>query len=154
MSDRAKIPSGEETNPPHAQLFIAASPSLHFKPKIDFTVPSRWMVAVLIPSTNTWLTAQGRQNETRYALIKGEAPPDNSKFFEVANIPVSKLGEVEARIRSVLPEENPEGETQFNRQYVRDVLKDLVDGGIIREDQARDALLAVETFAELQLKTA
>ncbi|CVL07660.1 uncharacterized protein FMAN_14537 [Fusarium mangiferae] len=152
MSDRTKMSSGEETNPPHAQLSIAASPSLDFKPKIDFKVPSRWMVAVLVHSTSTWLTAQGRQNEARYALIKGEAPPEGSKFFQVASIPVSKLGDVETRIRSVLLEENPEGETQFNRQYVRDVLKNLVDGGIIREDRARDALLAVEAFAELQSK--
>ncbi|RBA15761.1 hypothetical protein FPRO05_12368 [Fusarium proliferatum] len=152
MSDRTKLPSSEETNLSDAQLFIAASPILYFMPKIKFKVPSRWMVAVLIPSTSTWLTAQGRQNEARYALIKGEAPPEGSKFFEVAHIPVSKFGDVEARIRSVLPEENPEGETQFNRQYVRDVLKNLVDGGITREDQARDALLAVEAFAELSLK--
>ncbi|KAI1013763.1 hypothetical protein LB503_010633 [Fusarium chuoi] len=150
MSDRTKLPSSEETNPSDAQLFIAASPSLDFMPKIKIKIPSRWMVAVLIPSTNTWLTAQGRQNETRYALIKGQAPPEGSKFFEAASIPVSKLVDVEARIRSVLPEENPEGETQFNRQYVRDVLKNLADGGIIREDQARDALLAAEAFAELQ----
>ncbi|SCV49941.1 uncharacterized protein FFB14_11189 [Fusarium fujikuroi] len=141
MSDRTKIPSSDETNPPHAQLFIAASPSLDFKPKIDFTVPSRWMVAILIPSTNTG------------SPPKGEDPPEGSKFLEAGSIPVSRLVDVEARIRSVLPEESPEGETQFNRQYVRDVLKDLVDGGIIREDQARDALLAVEAFAELPLKT-
>ncbi|RKL33152.1 hypothetical protein BFJ72_g10168 [Fusarium proliferatum] len=153
MSDRTKLPSSEEINPSGAQFFIAASPALDFMPKIKFKVPSRWMVAVLIPSTNTWLTAQGRQNEARYALIKGEAPPEGSKLFEVASIPVSNIGDVEARIRSVLPEENPEGETQFNRQYVRDILKDLIDGGIIREDQVRDPLLAVEAFAELALKT-
>ncbi|KAI1060270.1 hypothetical protein LB506_011121 [Fusarium annulatum] len=153
MSDRTKLPSSEETNLSDAQLFIAVSPIVDFMPKIKFKVPSRWMVAVLIPSTSTWLTAQGRQNEARYALIKGEAPPEGSKLFEVASIPVSNIGDVEARIRSVLPEENPEGETQFNRQYVRDVLKDLIDGGIIREDQVRDPLLAVEAFAELALKT-
>ncbi|KAF4443068.1 hypothetical protein FACUT_1622 [Fusarium acutatum] len=151
MSDRTQLPSHKETNPPHAQLFIAINPPLNFSPKIDFKVPSRWMIAVFNPVTKTWLTAQGRQNENRYALIKGEAPPEHSKLFEVANIPVSELADVEARIRSVFPEEHPLGEAQFNRQYVCDVLNNLVDGGIIGEDRARDTFLTVETFS-LQLK--
>ncbi|KAK2925516.1 hypothetical protein FoTM2_013882 [Fusarium oxysporum f. sp. vasinfectum] len=109
-------------------------PPLDFKPKIDFQVPGHWMFAALNPITTTWLTAQGRQNEARYGLV---------------NIPISELGDVEARVRSVLPEENPQGEAAFNRQYVRDILKNLVDGGILGEDRARDALLAVETFAKL-----
>ncbi|EXK28646.1 hypothetical protein FOMG_15109 [Fusarium oxysporum f. sp. melonis 26406] len=152
MSDRTQLPSNDETSPSHAQLFIAVSPPLDFKPKIDFQVPSRWMFAALNPITTTWLTAQGRQNEARYALVKYDGPPAHSKFFEVASIPISELGDVEARVRSVLPEENPQGEAAFNRQYVRDVLKNLVDGGILGEDRAGDALLAVETFAKLSLK--
>ncbi|KAG7406069.1 hypothetical protein Forpe1208_v013729 [Fusarium oxysporum f. sp. rapae] len=141
MSDRTQLPSNEETSPSLAQLFIAVSPPLDFKPKIDFQVPSRWMFAALNPITTTWVTAQGRQNEARYALVKYDGPPAHSKFFEIASILVSELCNVEARVSSVLPEENPQGEAEFNRQYVRDV-----------EDQARDALLAAETFAKLQLK--
>ncbi|KAG7426377.1 putative AC transposase [Fusarium oxysporum f. sp. raphani] len=97
MSDRTQLPSNEETSPSHAQLFIAVSPPLDFKPKIDFQVPSRWMFAALNPITTTWLTAQGRQNEARYALVKYDGPPAHSKFFEVASIPISELGDVEAR---------------------------------------------------------
>ncbi|KAM0082341.1 hypothetical protein ACKRZS_005500 [Fusarium odoratissimum] len=97
------------TSPSHAQLFIAVSPPLDFKPKIGFQVPSRWMFAALNPSTTTWLTAQGRQNEARYALVKYDGPSKHPKFFEVASIPVSKLGDVEARVRSVLPEGKPQG---------------------------------------------
>ncbi|KAH7147987.1 hypothetical protein DER46DRAFT_78329 [Fusarium sp. MPI-SDFR-AT-0072] len=152
MSERTQLPSNEETSPSHAQLFIAVSPPLDFKPKIDFQVPSRWMFAALNHITTTWVTAQGRQNEARYALVKYDGPPAHSKFFEIASILVSELCNVEARVRSVLPEENPQGEAEFNRQYVRDVLKNLVDGGIVGEDQARDALLTAETFAKLQLK--
>ncbi|KAF5550375.1 hypothetical protein FPHYL_9395 [Fusarium phyllophilum] len=151
MSGRTQLPSNKETNPSHAQLFIAINPPLNFNPEINFKVPSRWMIAVFNPIPKKWLTADGRQNDARYALIKGEAPPENSKFFEVASIPVSKLDDVEARIRSVLPGENPLGEMQFNRQYVREVLNNLVDGGIIGEDQARDTFMAVKTYY-LQLK--
>ncbi|KAF4959474.1 hypothetical protein FGADI_1695 [Fusarium gaditjirri] len=153
MSDRTELLSNKETSPSNTQLFIAVSPPLDFKPKINFQVPSRWMFTTRNPITTTWMTAQGRQNEARYALVKYDAPPKHSKFFEVASVPVSELGNVEARVRSVLPEENPNGEAEFNRQYVRDVLKKLVDGRIIGEDQARDAFLAAETFTKLQLKS-
>ncbi|KAF5594734.1 hypothetical protein FPCIR_4748 [Fusarium pseudocircinatum] len=153
MSDRAQLPSTKETKPSKAQLFICINPPLYFNhknEKIDFKIPNRWMIAVFNPIPTNWLTADGRQNETRYALIKADAPPENSKLFEVGRIPVSKLGDVEARIRSVLPDENPLGEMQFNREYVREVLNNLVDGGIIGEGPARDTFLAVDTYC-LQL---
>ncbi|PNP79223.1 hypothetical protein FNYG_07299 [Fusarium nygamai] len=153
MSGRAQLPSNKETNPSKAQLFIAINPPLNFShkiDKIDFKIPSRWMIAVFNPVLTKWLTADGRQNENRYALIRGDAPPENSKLFEVAKIPASKLGDVEARIRSVLPDENPLGEIQFNCEYVREVLNNLVDGGIIGEHQTRDTFLAVEAYC-LQL---
>ncbi|KAF5631161.1 uncharacterized protein FTJAE_8027 [Fusarium tjaetaba] len=149
MSARAQLPSNKEINLSKAQLFIVINPPLNFNleiEKIDVKIPSRWTIAVFDPVPIKWLTADGRQNEARYALIKGEAPPENSKLFEVAKIPDSKLGDVEARIRSVLPDENPLGEMQFNREYVREVLNSLVDGGIIRERPARDTFLAVETY--------
>ncbi|KAF4499488.1 hypothetical protein FAGAP_4338 [Fusarium agapanthi] len=151
MSDCTQLPSKKETKPPHAQLSIAINPALNFNPKIDYRVPSRWMLAVFNPVLNKWLTAQGRQNDARYALIKGETPPKHCKFFEVTKIPVSELAAVEARIRSVLPEENPLGEAVFNRQYVHDVLKNLVHDGIIMETRARDTFLAAEAFS-FQLK--
>ncbi|EWG54808.1 hypothetical protein FVEG_12919 [Fusarium verticillioides 7600] len=153
MSARTQLPYNKETNPSKAQLYIVLNPPLNFnlkRDKIDFKVPRRWMIAVFNPVLIKWLTADGRQDEARYALIKGDAPPENSKLFEVAKIPVSKLGDVEARIRSVLPDENPLGEMQFNRGYVREVLNNLVDGGIIGEHQARDTFLAVEAYC-LQL---
>ncbi|KAF5678213.1 hypothetical protein FDENT_9017 [Fusarium denticulatum] len=153
MSPRAQLPSNKETNPPKAQLFIALNPPLNFNrkiDKIDYKIPSRWMIAVFNPILTKWLTADGRQNEARYALIKGDAPPENTKLFEVASIPFSKLGDVEARIRSVLPDENPLGEMQFNREYVREVLNNLVDGGMVGEGSARDTFLAVEAYC-LQL---
>nr|RBQ84777.1 hypothetical protein FVER53263_12919 [Fusarium verticillioides] len=153
MSARTQLPYNKEKTPSKAQLYIVLNPPLNFnlkRDKIDFKVPSRWMIAVFNPVSIKWLTADGRQNEARYALIKGDAPPESSKLFEVAKVPVSKLGDVEARIRSVLPDENPLGEMQFNREYVREVLNNLVDGGIIGEHQARDTLLTVEAYC-LQL---
>jgi len=153
MSARTQLPSNKETNPPKAQLFIVLNPPLDLnlkRDKIDFKIPIRWMIAVFNPVLIKWLTADGRQNEARYALIKGEAPPEHSKLFELAKISVSKLGDIEARIRFVLPDENPLGEMHFNREYVREVLNNLVDSGIIGEHQARDTFLAVETYC-LQL---
>ncbi|KAF5620811.1 hypothetical protein F52700_11137 [Fusarium sp. NRRL 52700] len=152
MSDSIQLPSNEEIIPSYGYVFIAISPplNLNFKPRFNFKVPSHWMVAVFNPIPKKWLTAQGRQNDARYVLIKGEAAPDNSKFFYVGKFPVSELATVEARIRSVVPEENSLGEVQFERQYVRDVLKNLVDGGILQEDRARDNFLAAETWS-LQL---
>jgi hypothetical protein len=152
MSDRTNLPSNEETNPSHGKLFITVSPPMDFRPELNFQVPSRWSFVALNPMGNHWLTAQGRQNATRYTLIKYNAPPAEVRFFEVASIPVSQLGDVRARVLSVFPEEHPQGEDEFNRQYVRDILKNLVDGGIICEDQATDALLAVEASAQLQLE--
>ncbi|KAI1013766.1 hypothetical protein LB503_010634 [Fusarium chuoi] len=136
------ILTGKETNPrsiSHAQLFVIVHAS------------NIWSFATLNHANGLWLTTQARQTDVPKVNTSFSCPGEDVKYFEITSIPTSWLRDVQVRVDLVAAVEM-KGDLECNHQYVRDVLKSLIAGGILGKTQVSDVLLEIDTSSRLQLE--
>ncbi|KAF5620383.1 hypothetical protein F25303_12623 [Fusarium sp. NRRL 25303] len=123
----------------HAQLFVTVHAS------------NIWSFATLNHDNDLWLATQARQTDVPKVNTSFSCPGEDVKCFEITSIPTSWLRDVQVWVDLVAAVEM-KGDLECNHQYVRDILKSLVVGGILGKTQVSDVILELDISSQLQLE--